>query len=188
MTLVGAIGGALKQDPMLALSDFQVGLAASAYLGGAVMGALLFGWLTDCSGARNCFSSLSGSIWWARRLRRCRGISSVSLFFRLLVGAGNRRRICGGQLGDPGADSRPRARPYRSRHQWVILDRRGLSPWERWFCSIPAFIAPAYGWRAAFLIGAVLGLPIFFLRFFIPESPRWLAMHGREDEAEAVME
>ncbi len=52
----------------------------------------------------------------------------------------------------------------------------------------PAYIAPAYGWRAAFLIGAVLGLPIFFLRFFIPESPRWLAMHGREDEAEAVME
>ena len=63
-----------------------------------------------------------------------------------------------------------------------------MARWARWSCSTPPLVPAAYGWRAAFLIGALLGLPVFFLRFFIPESPRWLAMHGREGEAEKVME
>src|SRR3979490_1664530 len=47
VTLAGAVSGALKESPQLAFSNAEVGLASSAYLAGAVLGALLFGWLTD---------------------------------------------------------------------------------------------------------------------------------------------
>src|SRR6185295_17669123 len=52
----------------------------------------------------------------------------------------------------------------------------------------PALLAPDTGWRLAFLIGAVLGLVIFVMRMWIPESPRWLMTHGRLPEAEAVLD
>ena len=51
----------------------------------------------------------------------------------------------------------------------------------------PAVIDPELGWRLAFLIGSTLGLVILFLRAFIPESPRWLVIHGREEEAERIV-
>jgi len=50
----------------------------------------------------------------------------------------------------------------------------------------PGLLPPDWGWRAAFGIGAVLGLIILGLRQFIPESPRWLILHGRSEEAENV--
>src|SRR5207342_533112 len=50
-----------------------------------------------------------------------------------------------------------------------------------------AVIDPEHGWRAAFLIGAVLALIVFFMRLWLPESPRWLMTHGRAAEAEAVV-
>ena len=49
----------------------------------------------------------------------------------------------------------------------------------------PAWLGPELGWRFAFLIGAGLGLIVFFMRMWIPESPRWLIIHGRKEEAEA---
>ena len=52
----------------------------------------------------------------------------------------------------------------------------------------PAFINPEIGWRLGFFIGAALSLIILWLRTFIPESPRWLEIHGREEEAEKVVD
>src|SRR5581483_10025040 len=52
----------------------------------------------------------------------------------------------------------------------------------------PALLAQDLGWRVAFLIGAVLGLVIFRLRFWLPESPRWLMTHGRVAQAAAIVE
>src|SRR5262249_54864817 len=51
----------------------------------------------------------------------------------------------------------------------------------------PALVDPDIGWRLAFLIGAGLGLIILFMRLWIPESPRWLATHGRVREGEAIV-
>ena len=51
----------------------------------------------------------------------------------------------------------------------------------------PAVIDPEYGWRLAFLIGAMLALVIFVMRLWLPESPRWLMTHGRADEAERIV-
>src|SRR5262249_39911774 len=55
VTLVGAVAGALKQSPVLQLTNTDVGIASSAYLAGAVLGALLFGWLTDRIGRKKLF-------------------------------------------------------------------------------------------------------------------------------------
>jgi MFS family permease len=52
----------------------------------------------------------------------------------------------------------------------------------------PALIPADFGWRLAFLTGAVLGLAVFFMRMWIPESPRWLVIHGREKEGEKVVD
>ncbi|KAH2811602.1 hypothetical protein KXV85_005284, partial [Aspergillus fumigatus] len=55
VTLAGALSGAVKESPTLKFSNFDVGLASSAYLAGAVLGALGFGWLTDRIGRRKLF-------------------------------------------------------------------------------------------------------------------------------------
>ena len=55
VTLAGAISPALKESPQLHFSNADVGLASSAYLGGAVLGALYFGWLTDRLGRKRLF-------------------------------------------------------------------------------------------------------------------------------------
>ena len=52
----------------------------------------------------------------------------------------------------------------------------------------PNVIDPEIGWRLAFLIGATLALVIFFMRLWLPESPRWLMTHGHDDEAHRVID
>jgi MFS family permease len=188
VTLVGAIGGALKQDRLLALSDFEVGLAGSAYLAGAVMGALLFGWLTDIYGRKKLFFVTLGVYLCATAMSGLAWNFASFAFFRALVGAG-----IGGEYAAINSAIQE-FMPARLRGQvdlivngsfWIGASIGALGAL---FLLDPAFVSPSHGWRAAFLIGAVLGLPIFLLRFAIPESPRWLVLHKRSREAEEVME
>ncbi|MFX8523813.1 MFS transporter, partial [Acinetobacter baumannii] len=51
----------------------------------------------------------------------------------------------------------------------------------------PAVISPDFGWRLAYLIGAVIGLGVLLMRMWIPESPRWLMIHGRPEEAHRIV-
>jgi MFS family permease len=187
VTLVGAVAGALRQSPVLKLTNTDVGLASSAYLAGTVVGALFFGWLTDRLGRKKLFfmtlfvylvataaTAVSWNFW------------SFALF-RFLTGAG-----IGGEYTAINSTIQELV-PARVRG-WTDLAING-SFWVGAAMGAaasivlldPALLAPDLGWRVAFAIGAALSLVILFMRLWIPESPRWLAIHGRADEAEAIV-
>src|SRR5216110_635593 len=187
VTLAGAVGGILTRHETLGLTDTQVGASATCYLAGAVIGALLFGNGTDRFGRKKLFfitvavylvgTALSAFSWnfWSYA------------FFRAITGAG-----IGGEYAainsaiDELIPARVRGRVdlIINGSYWigaavgaaatlVLLDPRHVPVW--------------LGWRFAFGIGATLGLIIIFFRRWIPESPRWLMIHGRNAEAEQIV-
>ena len=88
VTLAGSVAGALKQSPSLSFSNADVGLASSAYLAGAVLGALLFGWLTDRWGRRRFFF-ITLFVYMAATAATAFSWNLWSFtFFRFLTGAG----------------------------------------------------------------------------------------------------
>ena len=103
VTLAGAVSGALKQSPGLALSDTQVGASASAYLAGAVIGALFFGWLTDRLGRRRLFFATLGLYVVATAATAFAHDFPTFVLFRFMTGQVSGRVRCD-QLRDPGAD------------------------------------------------------------------------------------
>jgi MFS family permease len=187
VTLAGALSGALKQSPVLQLSNTEIGLAASAYLIGAVLGALFFGWLTDRLGRKKLFF-ITLSVYLVAT-----GATAFSwdfwsfALFRFLTGAG-----IGGEYTAINSTIQELI-PARVRG-WTDLVING-SFWVGAAMGAagsivlldPAVIDPEIGWRLAFFIGAVLALIIFVIRLWIPESPRWLMTHGRVEEAERIV-
>jgi MFS family permease len=187
VTLAGAVSGALKESRVLQFTNTEVGLAASAYLAGAVLGAIFFGWLTDRLGRKKLFfitlfvylvataaTAFSWDIW------------SFCLF-RFLTGAG-----IGGEYTAINSTIQELI-PARVRG-WTDLVINGsfwigaaLGAAGTVILLDPTRIDPEYGWRLAFLIGATLGLVVLFMRMWIPESPRWLMTHGRAEEAERIV-
>src|SRR6266542_3610459 len=187
VTLAGAVSGALKASPSLRLSDAQVGISASAYLTGAVLGALLFGWLTDRFGRKCLFFVTLGVYVLAT------GASALSTdfvtfaFFRFITGAG-----IGGEYSAINSaiqeliPARLRGRVDLTINGSFWLGAAGGALLSVWLLD-PALLGPDLGWRLAFGSGAVLGLVILYLRRFLPESPRWLMLHGRPGEAARVV-
>jgi MFS family permease len=187
VTLAGALAGALKQSSVLQFSNIDVGIAASAYLAGAVLGALFFGWLTDRLGRKKLFFiTLSVYLTATAATAFSWNIWSFALF-RFVTGAG-----IGGEYAAINSTIQELI-PARVRG-WTDLVING-SFWIGAALGAAASIVlldasvidPEYGWRLAFLIGAALGLVVFLMRMWIPESPRWLMTHGRVAEAEAVV-
>jgi MFS family permease len=187
VTLAGALSGALKQSPVLHFSNTDIGLASSAYLAGAVFGALFFGWLTDRLGRKKLFFiTLSVYLVATAATAGSWNIATFALC-RFVTGAG-----IGGEYAAINSTIQELI-PARVRG-WTDLVING----SFWIGAAigaagslvlldPAVIDPEAGWRLAFLIGAALALVIFFMRLWIPESPRWLMTHGRLEEAERVM-
>jgi MFS family permease len=188
VTLAGSLAGALKDSPVLRFSNADIGLAASAYLAGAVLGALFFGWLTDRLGRKKLFFiTLTVYLIATAATAASWNVLSFALF-RFVTGAG-----IGGEYAAINSTIQELI-PARVRG-WSDLVING-SFWVGAATGAlgslvlldPDVINPEIGWRLAFLIGASLALVIFFMRLWLPESPRWLMTHGHADEAHRVID
>jgi MFS family permease len=188
VTLAGSIAGALQESPVLHFDAAEVGLVGTAYLAGAVVGAVLFGYLTDRFGRRKLFFVTLGLYLTATAATAFSwGFWSFALF-RALTGAG----IGGEYTAINSAIQEFIPARFRGRTDLAINGSfwigAALGAAGAVLFLQPGTLPPDWGWRAAFGIGAVLGLGILMLRRFLPESPRWLILHARPGEAEAVME
>jgi MFS family permease len=187
VTLAGSFAGALKESPSLHFSNADIGLASSAYLAGAVLGAIFFGWLTDRLGRKKLFF-LTLAVYLTATAATAFSWSIGSFaFFRFLTGAG-----IGGEYAAINSTIQELV-PARVRG-WNDLVINGsfwigaaLGALGSLVLLDPRLIDPEFGWRLGFLIGAGLACLIFFMRFWIPESPRWLITHGRAADAEKVI-
>ncbi len=187
VTLAGSLAGALKQSPVLHFSNADIGLAASTYLAGAVLGALFFGWLTDWLGRKKLFFiTLTVYLIATAATATSWNLASFALF-RFVTGAG-----IGGEYAAINSTIQELI-PARVRG-WSDLVINGsfwvgaaMGALGSLVLLDPAVINTEIGWRLAFLIGASLALAIFFMRLWIPESPRWLMTHGSAEEAERVI-
>jgi MFS family permease len=187
VTLAGAVSTALKESPALQMTDSEVGASASAYLAGAVVGALFFGWLTDLLGRRKLFFITLGLYLLATGATAFSQDFWTFAFFRFLTGCG----IGGEYVAINSAIQELIPARYRGRTDLAINGSFWLGAV---FGSIGTFILldperlpPDIGWRLAFGIGAVLGAVVLVFRRSLPESPRWLMVHGKIAEAERVV-
>jgi MFS family permease len=187
VTLAGTVSGALKASPTLHLSDAQVGFAASAYLAGAVVGAFVFGWLTDRLGRKRLFNVTLGVYLVATALSAFSQDFWTFALFRCLTGAG----IGGEYTAINSAIQELIPARYRGRTDLIVNGSfwigAALAALGATVLLDPHRLPADLGWRIAFGIGALLGLIIVYLRRFIPESPRWLMLHGRLDEAQRIL-
>ncbi|KPZ00338.1 Major facilitator superfamily transporter [Pseudomonas tremae] len=188
VTLAGSVAGALKASPALNLTNSDIGLAGAAYIAGAVLGALFFGWLADRLGRRKLFfitlllyvgataaTAFSFSFW-------------SFMLFRFLTGMG-----IGGEYTAINSTIQEFT-PARYRG-WVDLTINGTFWLGAALGAIgsivlldPQWLGAELGWRLCFGIGAVLGLLVLLMRLWLPESPRWLLIHGQSAEAKRIVE
>jgi MFS family permease len=187
VTVAGSIAGALQESPVLQFSPAEVGLVGSAYLTGAIIGAVLFGYLTDRFGRKKLFMVTLGIYLTATAATALSWNLWSFAAFRFLTGAG----IGGEYTAINSAIQELIPARFRGRTDLAINGSFWLGAALGAGGAIaflqPGFLPSDWGWRAAFGIGAVLGLGILGLRQFIPESPRWLILHARLDEGETVV-
>lgn len=187
VTLAGALSGALKEDPALRFSNLDVGFANSAYLAGAVIGALGFGWLTDRIGRKKLFFITLALYLTATAATAMSWNLASYAVFRFLTGAG----IGGEYTAINSTIQELVPARYRGWTDLVINGSFWLGAAMGAVCAIvlldPAVISQAYGWRLAYFTGAILGLIVLFMRMWIPESPRWLMIHGQPQRAEEIV-
>jgi MFS family permease len=188
VTIVGSIAARLtEKDSGLVLSDSQVLSAGSVYVAGACFGALVFGQLTDRFGRKKLF--LVTLILYLIATVATAFAGSVVYFYicRFFTGAG-----IGGEYAaiNSAIDELIPAR-VRGRVDLVINGSYWLGAAGGALGALVLLdtaIFPAdIGWRLAFGIGAVLGLGILIVRRHVPESPRWLFIHGHDEEAERIV-
>src|SRR5277367_1013240 len=187
VTLAGSMTGALEQSPILHFSEVEIGLVSTAYLVGAVSGAFLFGYLTDRFGRKKLFMVTLGLYLVATAATAFSWDFASFALFRALTGAG----IGGEYAAINSAIQELVPARFRGRTDLAINGSFWLGAALGALGAVlflqPGRLPPDMGWRAAFGIGAVLGLGILLLRSYLPESPRWLMLHDRLGEAEAVI-
>jgi MFS family permease len=189
VTIVGSMSDALKPaGPGLGMNNFDIGVAGAVYVAGACLGALFFGQLTDRFGRKKLFLITLG-VYTVATVLTAFSMSPLWYFAaRFLTGTG-----IGGEYAaiNSAIDELIPAR-YRGRVDVAINGSFWVGAAGGSLLTIPlldpTIFDPAWGWRFAFGLGAILAIGIFFVRRNVPESPRWLFIHGREDDAEQVVQ
>ncbi|MDB4935426.1 MAG: sugar transporter [Labilithrix sp.] len=187
VTLVGAVANVLARPETLHLSEAEIGASVSAYLAGAVLGSLIFGRLTDRLGRRKLFF-VTLSVYLGATFLTALSTGFVTFaVFRALTGAG-----IGGEYSainaaiDELLPARVRGRADLAINGTYWLGT-ALGAASTLVLLDPTVLPYRLGWRVCFGLGGVLGLGILLTRRHLPESPRWLLMHGRIAEADAVV-
>jgi MFS family permease len=188
VTIVGALGSVLQEPTTLGMTATEVGLSGSIYIAGAILGALLFGHLADRHGRKRLFLvTLAVYV-----VATTATAASVDFFTfavcRFFTGMG-----IGGEYSAINS-AIDELIPARVRGL-VDLTINGsywigtaLGAVMSSFLLDPNVLGHAWGFRAAFGLGAVLAISILLVRRFVPESPRWLMVRGRNAEAIAIIE
>ncbi|MGC5246273.1 MFS transporter [Gordonia sp. DT219] len=189
VTVVGSVASRLSEAGSgLPISTSQVsGLAAAMYVAGACGGALFFGWLTDRFGRKKLFiitlvlylvatglTAFSFSVWWF-------------ILCRFFTGMG----IGGEYAAINSAIDELIPSKYRGRIDLIINGTYWLGASGGALLSVAALntaLLPAnLGWRLMFGIGVIFGLLVLVVRRHVPESPRWMFIHGRDADAERLV-
>jgi MFS family permease len=185
--LAGALAGILKRPDTLGFTDADLGLSGSLYLLGSVVGALVFGYATDRLGRKKLFT-ITLVLYLSATAATAFSWSFASFtVFRALTGAG-----IGGEYAainsavDELIPARVRGHVdlFVNATFWIGA---ALGSGASFWLLNTTVVSPGFAWRFAFGIGAVIGLGVLFLRRHVPESPRWLMVHGRVREAEATV-
>lgn len=186
VTLAGSLAGILQSKHALSLSDSQVAAGGTAYLAGAVAGALIFGYLSDRLGRRKLFLITVSTYSIATALTAFSWSFWSFALFRLICGFG-----IGGEYAaiNSAVDE---LIPGRVRGTvdlvvnatfWVGAVFGSVASW----ILLQGIVSENIGWRIAFGTAAVLGAGVFWLRLSVPESPRWLMLRGHEDNANDIV-
>jgi MFS family permease len=189
VTIVGAVAARLtERGSGIQLSAASIGTAGAMYVAGACIGALLFGQLTDRYGRRKLFM-LTLTLYLVATVATAFAFAPwYFLLFRFLTGMG-----IGGEYAaiNSAIDELIPAR-NRGRVDLAINGSYWVGSAIGGFAALlfldESIFAKDVGWRLAFGLGAILGLGIMIVRRHLPESPRWLFIHGREDEAEQIVD
>ncbi|HVB04670.1 MAG TPA: MFS transporter [Acidimicrobiales bacterium] len=188
VTIVGAVGSTItRAGSHIAITTAQVGDAAGFYVGGACLGALLFGHLTDKLGRKRLFL-VTLALYLIATLLTATSVNAWMFFaFRFFTGMG-----IGGEYAaiNSAIDELIPAR-VRGTVDLVINGSYWVGTAAGAAATLilldPNFLATDIGWRTCFGLGAVLGIAILIVRRQLPESPRWLLTHGKQDEAEKTV-
>ncbi|WP_328747789.1 MFS transporter [Streptomyces sp. NBC_00285] len=189
VTVVGNIASRLSEPGSgLSISSGQVtGIAAALYVAGACVGALFWGRLTDKWGRKKLFM-ITLAVYLAATALTAMSFDSWWFFlFRFLTGFG----IGGEYAAINSAIDELIPAQYRGRVDLMINGSFWLGAVGGSLLSIVALntelFAKDVGWRLTFALGAVLAFVILLVRRHVPESPRWLLIHGQDEEAERIV-
>jgi MFS family permease len=188
VTIVGAIGARLTEGGALGISESQLGFAGTLYIIGACIGALFWGYLTDRLGRKRLFL-MTLAVYLAATV--------ATAFAESFLWFGIARFFTGFGIGGEYAainSAIDELIPARARG-WVDLSVNG----SYWLGAAAgaglsgvlldtSIFGVDTGWRFAFAIGAIMAVAILIVRRNVPESPRWMAIHGKEEEAERLVD
>jgi MFS family permease len=169
------------------MSNFDIGLAGAVYVAGGCLGTLVFGQLTDRFGRKKLFL-ITLAVYTIATVLTAFSPSPLWYFAcRFLTGAG----IGGEYAAINSAIDELIPAHYRGRVDIVINGSFWIGAVGGALLTIPLLdptkVDTSIGWRLAFGLGAILALGVFIVRRHVPESPRWLFIHGREDEGDRIV-